>query len=196
MSQTVAHPAVSGPSPGHPVSDPSPRSDATVRSLVRTYGLLKRVMDPHFGQFGISAAQWAVLRALHRAEVAAEASLRLTDLGDRLLVRPPSVTGVVERLHRLALVRRQTSPDDARAKQVSLTPAGRQLVERVLRAMPDRVESILSDLTATDRGELRRLLEIVSSRLEILSDADPPEPAGPIGPAGSAEVGERTETSS
>jgi DNA-binding MarR family transcriptional regulator len=162
---------VSDPSPG---SDYSPRSDATVRSLVRTFGLLKRVMEPHFGQFGISGAQWAVLRALHRAQETGEPSLRLTDLGDRLLVRPPSVSGVVDRLHRLALVRRQTSPDDARAKQVSLTPAGRHLVERVLRAMPQRVESILSDLSPTDRGELRRLLETVSSRLEVLCGAERP----------------------
>ena len=155
-------------------SDTSPRSDATVRSLVRTCGLLRRVMEPHFGQFGISGSQWAVLRALNRAETVGEQSLRLTDLGDRLLVRPPSVTGVVDRLDKMGLIRREPSPDDARAKQVTLTSAGRALVERVLRAMPERVDSILSDLSQSDRHALRRLLDAVSARLEILSAADAP----------------------
>jgi DNA-binding MarR family transcriptional regulator len=146
-----------------------------VRSLVRTYGLLRRVMEPHFGRFGISGSQWAVLRALHRAAEAGEPSLRLSELGDRLLVRPPSVTGVVDRLHKMGLIAREPSPDDARAKQVSLTPAGRGLVARVLRGMPQRVESILSGLDETDRRELRRLLETLSTRLEVLSDAEAEE---------------------
>ena len=62
-------------------------------ALVRMIGLLRRVMEPYFARFGLSGAQWGVLRTLHRETVEADAkSLRLTDLGDRLLVRPPSVT--------------------------------------------------------------------------------------------------------
>src|SRR5688572_17243456 len=55
-------------------------------ALVRTFGLLRRVMEPYFGGFGLSGAQWGVLRTLHRETVESDAkSLRLTDLGDRLL---------------------------------------------------------------------------------------------------------------
>jgi DNA-binding MarR family transcriptional regulator len=130
-------------------------------------------MEPHFGKFGISGSQWAVLRALHRAEEEdGRPSLRLTDLGDRVLVRPPSVTGVVDRLDRLGLLHREPSPDDARAKQVSLTPAGRELVQRVMSEMPQRHEAVLADLSRGDREELRRLLETVSTRLEALAGAN------------------------
>src|SRR5438309_8825061 len=97
------------------------------RELIRTFGLVERVMQPYFAQFGISGSQWGVLRNLHRAEQDGVPGLRLTDLSDRLLIRPPSVTGVVDRLERGGLVVRDGSPFDMRAKQVALTAKGREL---------------------------------------------------------------------
>src|SRR5205814_2284054 len=99
--------------------------ESTFRELIRTLGLLERVQQTFFARFGISGSQWGVLRHLHRAEQEGLAGLRLTDLSDRLLVRPPSVTGVVDRLERAGLVVREGSPTDQRAKQVALTNAGR-----------------------------------------------------------------------
>src|SRR5437588_12552015 len=81
-------------------------TEQTCRALLRTLGLLKRVMEPYFARFGISGSQWAVLRTLLRAEAEGRKQLRLTDLGNRLLIRPPSVTGVVDRLQRMGLVAR------------------------------------------------------------------------------------------
>src|SRR5437016_2329371 len=89
----------------------------SVRALVRAFGLLRRVMEPYFASFGISSSQWGVLRALHRARLEQRSGLRLTDLGDRLLVRPPSVTGVVDRLQRMRLVTRSPVAEDHRAKE-------------------------------------------------------------------------------
>src|SRR3954467_11797191 len=77
-----------------------------VRELIRAYGLLERIMDPYFAHFGISGSQWGVLRNLHRAELEGHAGLRLSELGRRLLIRPPSVTGLIDRLVRADLVKR------------------------------------------------------------------------------------------
>src|SRR3954469_2752939 len=119
------------------------KPDGTVRSIIRTYGLVRRVMEPYFAQFGVSNSQWGVLRALHRAEDEGLAKLRLTDLCDRLLVRPPSVTGVVDRLDRMGLLQRSKSAEDHRAKEVSLTAAGRERVQRVLDHLPAQLELVL-----------------------------------------------------
>src|SRR3954451_6689474 len=100
---------------------PDPVSIRAFREFVRSFGLVERVMQTHFARFGISGAQWGVLRHLHRAEQDGEGALRMTDLGDRLLIRPPSVTGVVDRLERAGLVGRKDSPDDQRSKRVVLT---------------------------------------------------------------------------
>jgi len=115
-------------------------------------------MNPYFARFGISGAQWGVLRSLHRAEQEGFVGLRLTDLSERLLVRPPSVTGVVDRLERTGLVQRDSLSTDLRAKQVSLTPQGRVIVERVLEVHPTQTAHVLSGLNAKEQGELGRLL--------------------------------------
>src|SRR6516162_7475236 len=91
-------------------------TDNAFRELIRVFGLAERVMQPYFAQFGISGAQWGVLRNLHRAEQEGRAGLRLTDLGERLLIRPASVTGVIDRLEKAGLVTRDGVPGDLRAK--------------------------------------------------------------------------------
>src|SRR6266849_311717 len=115
-------------SPAPPNGSARPSTENAFRELIRTYGLDERVMQPHFARFGITPSQWGVLRNLHRAEQDGLPSLRLSDLGERLLIRPPSVTGLVDRLERAKLVQRDGSPTDLRTKHVGLTKAGRRLV--------------------------------------------------------------------
>jgi DNA-binding MarR family transcriptional regulator len=145
-----------------------PPDENAFRELIRTYGLVERVMHPYFARFGITGSQWGALRSLHRAEQEGRPRLRLSELGERLLIRPPSVTGLVDRLERARLVVRVGEPADLRAKQVSLTPAGRKLVQRVLAVHQDQVNAVLSGLGPEDRTELHRLLVLWRKNLERL----------------------------
>src|SRR5947209_17232632 len=131
-----------------------PADDNAFRELIRTYGLVERVMQPYFARFGITGSQWGVLRNLHRAEADGLPRLRLTELGERLLIRPPSVTGLVDRLERAKLVARDGSPTDLRAKQVGLTRAGRKLVQSVLAVHAEQVNAVLTGLAPAERAEL------------------------------------------
>ena len=152
-------------------SSPPSSSESDIRAFrafVRASGLLRNVMEPYFAQFGLSGAQWGVLRSLHRAQGAGESRLRLTDLGKRLLVRPPSVSGVVDRLRRAGLVARSRASSDRRAKEVVLTPRGRRLVERVLRRHPRQIRLVLGGLNQAEVRELRRLMDQISIHLEEL----------------------------
>jgi DNA-binding MarR family transcriptional regulator len=133
-------------------------TDNAFRELIRVFGLVERIMQPYFAQFGISGAQWSVLRNLHRAEQEGHAGLRLTDLSERLLVRPPSVTGVVDRLEKVGLVTRDGVPEDLRAKQVVLTDKGRRILERVLAAHQGQLDAVMSGLSRAEQDELHRLL--------------------------------------
>jgi DNA-binding MarR family transcriptional regulator len=96
------------------------------------------------------------------------AGLRLTDLSDRLLIRPPSVTGVVDRLERAGLVVRDESPTDLRAKRVALTGQGRQLVERVLQVHDRQIDLVMGALNANEQAEFHRLLSRLGRHLEGL----------------------------
>lgn len=143
------------------------------RSLLRTLGLLRRAMEPYFARHGISASQWWVLRALSLAEEEGEEGIRLTDLSDRLLVRPPSVTGAIDRLQRNGLVSRAASATDQRAKLVKLTLQGRHLVERVHAGHASRVQRVLDGLNRMEQRQLRQLLDRLGDHLEELADHDP-----------------------
>jgi DNA-binding MarR family transcriptional regulator len=93
-----------------------------------------------------------------------------------LLIRPPSVTGVVDRLQRVGLVVRDAAADDLRAKCVRLTPKGRQLVEQVLAVHAGQIDRVLGGLSGPDQSELHRLLEQLAGHLEALAD-QPGSPA-------------------
>ncbi len=138
------------------------------RSLVRAFGLLERVMQPYFARFGITGSQWGILRTLHRAEREGLSSLRVTDLSDRLLVRPPSVTGAVDRLERAGLVSRDASTSDLRAKEVRLTPRGRRRLRAVLAVHAEQIDHVLAELSRPEQAKLQRLLERLGEHLEGL----------------------------
>src|SRR5436305_10587114 len=132
-------------------------AEGTFRELLRVLGLLERVMHSYFAQFGISGSQWGVLRNLHRAEQDGLPGLRLTDLSDRLLIRPPSVTGVVDRLERAGLVARDHAAVDLRSKLVALTKKGRQLIDRILAVHERQVATVVGGLNWKEEAEFHRL---------------------------------------
>jgi len=141
-------------------------SEKAFRALLRAMGLLRREMEPFFARFGISGAQWGVLRILQRAEQEGHTALRLTDLGSRLLIRPPSVTVVVDRLSRLGLVERAASDTDHRSKHVSLTAAGRSVAELIEGHRSGQIEKVMGGLDAQEQHDLCRLLERLTGHLE------------------------------
>lgn len=144
-------------------------SHEAFRSLLRTGGALRRVMEPFFAQFGISGAQWGVLRALWRAEQEGHKSLRAADLTERLLIRPPSVSGVIDRLDRQGLIVRMAAADDLRAKRVSLSPQGRRLLKRVLEGLSRKVPTVLGGLSPDEQTQLEGLLGKLVRHLEPIA---------------------------
>jgi DNA-binding MarR family transcriptional regulator len=145
-------------------------AERSFRQLIRTFGLVERVMQPYFARFGISGAQWGVLRNLHRAELEGLAGLRLTDLSRRMLIRPPSVTGIADRLEKVGLIVRRASETDGRSKQVALTDKGRHLVEQVLQVHPTQIARVMGGLSADEQEQLDRLLVRVSEHIAVLAD--------------------------
>jgi DNA-binding MarR family transcriptional regulator len=139
------------------------------RAFVRTWGLFRNVMESYFAGFGLSGGQWGILRSLHAAEQSGETHLRQTDLAERLLVRPPSITSVVDHLERLGLIARRTAASDRRAKEVSLTPGGRRLTARVLRRHPAQMRMVLG---AFSTAEIRTLQSLMERMARHLSDRE------------------------
>lgn len=147
-------------------------AEVAFRGFWRIAGLLKRLMEPRFARFGISPAQWGVLRLLHRGEHSGNPPPRLTDLSSQLILRPPSVSGLVDRLERMRLVSKasSSSDDDQRFRRVQLTDDGRHLVQRVLTGHGEWISHLMAGLTQPEQIEFSRMLENLGSHLEDLPD--------------------------
>jgi DNA-binding MarR family transcriptional regulator len=148
----------------------STAAERAFRQLIRNFGLIERIMQPYFARYGISGAQWGVLRNLHRAEQEGLTGLRLTDLSQRMLIRPPSVTGIADRLEKVGLIVRRASETDGRSKQVALTEKGRRLVEQVLEVHPARIARLMGGLSREEQELLDRLLVRMGEHLAVLAE--------------------------
>jgi DNA-binding MarR family transcriptional regulator len=152
----------------------------TCRELVRTFGLFERIMQPYFAQFGISGAQWGILRHLAMAERNGLPGLRGTDLSERLLIRPPSVSGVVDRLTRAGLVVRHDSAGDQRVKLIRLTDRGRKLVARIQRAHVGQMSAVCAGLSAKQQAQLQRLLARMGRHLQWMLNVETNDYSGQV----------------
>ncbi len=171
-------------------------AEAAFRALIRVYGLIGRIMQPYFGRMGISGSQWGLLRALYRAEQEGKPGLRILELGDKLLVRPPSVSGLVNRLQRLGHVRRVLPKSDLRVKEVHLTNAGRELVRRVLTTHRGQIELLMGGLNQAELQQLSAFMERLARHLKDVAGEQasaltlgtaPDEPSGAFDIRGSQQ---------
>jgi len=148
-------------------------SEAVFRAFLRSWGLLRQAQDPYFAGFGISASQWGILRVLQRAEVKGEAELALKEVGERLLIQPPSVTGVVDRLERQGFVKRSPSKTDLRVRHLRLTRPGRELMAKVLEGHAERIQSLFAGLEPEEQETMLGLLQRLEAHLQTLVSPPP-----------------------
>jgi len=85
--------------------------------------------------------------------------ITLSQLVDLTGSDAPAITVAVNDLESRGLVERSPHPNNRRAKLVSLTPAGRQLVEVAGRTVYADAPAAVHDLSKADLAHLRRILE-------------------------------------
>lgn len=143
-------------------------TEAVLHSFLRSWGLMRQAQDPYFARFGISASQWGILRVLQRAELKGDKELPLKIVSERLLIQPPSVTGVVDRLERQGFVKRVASKTDLRVRHLSLTAHGRSLMAKVLEGHAERVQSLFAGLQPQEQDTMLSLLKRLEAHLGTL----------------------------
>ena len=76
-----------------------------------------------------------------------------------------NVTGVIDRLVMHQLVVRAESESDRRTKTLALTDKGRELIQKIIDALPEKLGC--SQLGAAERQALRTVLEVLSKSARI-----------------------------
>jgi DNA-binding MarR family transcriptional regulator len=113
---------------------------------------------------GLTPPLFAVLNYLRAHEGAIQ-----QQVGSAMGIDPSTMVSLVDQLEGAGLAKRRLHPKDRRAREVSITPKGRQILEQA-RGLATRVEDdVLRGLSAAERRQLLTLLR------RALSSA-PPQP--------------------
>lgn len=113
---------------------------------------LHRGTNEALSPLGLSRTQARVVRLL------ADGPLRMAVIAERLAVVPRTVTDLVDGVEAAGLVARRRDPEDRRATFVALTPAGRQLLDRLESARRESAELLLGRLDPSDLDVVLRVL--------------------------------------
>lgn len=135
-------------------------------ALLRARELTMGYFRPMLNEHGLTEQQWRVIRVLQEY-----GELEFHDLSRVAWIQPPSLTGILTRLERAALVRRTRSRSDQRRLHLSLSRAGLRRFETVSREAEQRYGLIERRL---GRTRLRSLMKILREfdRLEKATATD------------------------
>jgi MarR family transcriptional regulator, lower aerobic nicotinate degradation pathway regulator len=163
--------------PVHRAGAGTTRELTPVDGLAQLSFLVQRLLERRAAEHELSVIQTRLLGVLR------DRRPTINELARLLGLDKSSVSGLVERAERRGLVTRAPSPADGRSVLVSLTGAGRALVDEAALRFGADVSALLEHLPASDRGALTRLV----SRLLVAQAADegielfpaPPAPSPP-----------------
>lgn len=125
-------------------------------NISRTEAVLGDALEQVFAGFGISAAQYNVLRILRGAD---EGRLCRNEIRDRLVTRMPDVTRLLDRMEEAGLVARARDVEDRRQVSTRLTAKGRALVDALDEPVAAEHQRRLGHL---GREELRTLIDLLT----------------------------------
>jgi DNA-binding MarR family transcriptional regulator len=116
---------------------------------------------------GLSLRQYAALSGIRQGASSPGELARLWQ------VTPAVITGIIDRLERRALVRREPDPDDRRRLRLALTETGLAASMVVERALTEDLAAQLSQATPQELDELGRALELLQRTFAALEEKTP-----------------------
>jgi len=125
---------------------------AVLYGAARTYGFLLRKLSKIYDRFGLSASSFNLLMLLRHGQD--PRSFTQQEIGRRLVVTPSDMTGLVDRLEKKGLVKRQPGLD-RRSKLLRITEEGAQLVDRV---WPEHAQAVRRVTDVLDKREAELLV--------------------------------------
>lgn len=136
------------------VTDLDRLNNTGVRRLINVSEAIIKTADRFFAKFGVTTAQYDILAILKYSE----RKLTQSDLGINRVVSRSNITGILDRLERIGMAKREGSADDRRVKYISITKKGLDLIEKVESKYFDNVKKLVWFLDEKDKKELVEIL--------------------------------------
>jgi len=132
----------------------SPQEEALL-TLMRSADFLHRAFQQRLKPFGLTGAQYNVLRILRGAQLN---GLTCSAIGRMMITPEPDITRLLARLKTQKFVRQQRDRQDRRVVWTHITPQGLQVLENLDETVNQAPRELLKELTCAEVGELTRLL--------------------------------------
>lgn len=146
--------------------------DAIVEAIVYLYTESRRITKDLAGRYGLTGPQLAVVKMLEPV-----GKLSLSELSDRIRARNSTVTGIIDRMEREALVLRKRSEEDRRVVNIELTDKGRELAADIPVEPVQIFRRVLAELAPGDAAALKRILTQLAHRVGELVEDSPDIPS-------------------
>ena len=97
----------------------------------------------------------------------------ISDLSEHMEITTAAASQTVEKLVQSGLLDRAEDPNDRRAKQVTLSPKGSELIEKSIAARFRWVDALAKELSAEEKTKVHEALEILTKAAHTLEIANP-----------------------
>lgn len=125
-------------------------------NMVRTTSIITDEMAQAFKPFGITGAQYNVLRILKGSE---GEGLCRNSVRDRMLTRMPDMTRMLDRMEEAGLVKRERDSKDRRHVTTHITAAGKKILKDLEGVIASHQQKQLGHMSEKD---LRLLIELLT----------------------------------
>jgi len=122
---------------------------------------MKRFMEGQMKNFAITPPQFEVLLTLWEKDGQA-----LNELGKMLSRDGPTITGIIDRLEKKALVLRRRDSADRRCIRVELTPKAWGLRDEMTSRLQDSLGDIAGNFSAIEMSQLENILKKMLMNIE------------------------------
>jgi DNA-binding MarR family transcriptional regulator len=142
------------------------KSHEALMNVWWTANLLRKVSTKFFQESLSSDAQFNILILLKDSPT----PLTQKELSQKLLVDKSNITGLLDRLEKQRLIKREAVLGDRRSYHIKLTKQGDELVMKLDKAYQKKVREIMNDLSAKDCDDLIRLTRKIRASMRRQTD--------------------------
>ncbi|MDX2099782.1 MAG: MarR family transcriptional regulator [Leptolyngbyaceae cyanobacterium bins.59] len=132
-----------------------------LREFVRAYQSFQIYDEDHIRQLGLTCPQFDVIATLGNTP-----GMTMHQLAEKTLVTKGTLTGIVDRLEKKRLVRREVPPNDRRCFVIVLTPEGEQVFEEVF---PVHMAYLKERFNRLSESEFQQALQVCKRLREVFS---------------------------
>ena len=117
--------------------------------LTRALDAVRKSIEKEIRTYGLNPTEFAVLELLYnKGEQSAQ------KIGEKVLIASSSITYVVDKLEKKDLILRTHYPEDRRIINVSITDAGRKMMDEIFPIHTQGVQRILEGLDTKEKEEM------------------------------------------